>query len=70
MGWVKKIDVKNEIINEVSQLAHLLLPNFIPCTIMKNKDTPANTKDKMYAIILNHQGSLKSDMTCLNAFLL
>ena len=60
IGWVKRSEVKNEIINEVSHFCTFSSPNSIPFTITKKRETAANANDSMYANILNHQGNFNS----------
>ena len=53
--------MKTDKINAVSQFFTISSPNEIPLTIIKNNEMEQKTNERLYPIILNHQGNLKAD---------
>ncbi len=60
-GWIKNIDEKNPVRSDVNHFWVFKSPNWIPRTIIKNIEIPANINDKPYAINKHHQGNVTWD---------
>ncbi len=58
IGWIRRIDEKKPLINDVNHFWVFKSPNSIPRAIIKMIDTTANINDKPYARKIHHQGKV------------